>query len=92
MTQLDFRRALLQQLDAAYPLPSTHAHAPPPTPLTSTAHGHWPLFTRVARKCAQCPKGRGQGRRRKCVCERCGVHLCPSPCFKLHHVVQEQGS
>lgn len=91
-SQLDFRRALLQQIPAAYPPPSTPVHLVPSPPLITTADGHWPRLARQPRKCVRCPRGKGEGRRSKYVCEACGVHLCVDPCFKLYHVSQVQGN
>jgi hypothetical protein len=92
ISQLDFRKALLQQLAAAYPSPHTPVQPTVPASGRRPYHGHWPQLTGVARKCVECPKGRRQGRRSSYVCELCGVHLCPSPCFKLYHVGQEEGN
>ena len=88
ISQLDFRRTLLQQITAAYPPPSTHTHTAPSTSLTTTADGHWPKLTQQKRDCRQCSR---LSPRRVCsnyVCERCKVHLCVYPCFKDYHVAQ----
>jgi len=90
ISQLDFRKALLLQIPAVFPPPSTRVHLAPTPPVFAPSDGHWPLLTDDALKCAQCPKGRLQGRRSKYICEVCRVHLCVSPCFKLYHTRQEE--
>ena len=89
ISQLDFRKALLQQLAAAYPSPHTPVQPTVPASGRRPSVGHWPKRAHKPRKCAQCTKGRGGGRRSKCVCELCGVYLCVDPCFKLYHVGKE---
>ena len=85
ITQLDLRRALLHQIPAAYPPPSTPVRLTPSTPLITTADGHWPKRTDKKRDCRHCSRGR-QGRVwSNFICEACGVHLCVDPCFKLYH-------
>jgi hypothetical protein len=91
ISQLDFRRTLRYQIPAAFPPHSSPVHLVPSTPLSTTADGHWPELTNVARKCMACPKGKDKGRRSKYVCEACGVHLCVDRCFKKYHVEQGVG-
>ena len=92
ISQLDFRRALLQQLAAAYPSP--HTPVQPTVPASWPQALAWPLakaHTPTA-NVSECTRGRAGGRRSKYVCELCGVHLCLDPCFKLYHVGHEQGN
>jgi hypothetical protein len=85
ITQLDFRRALLQQLATAYPPPVVHAHQHS-APLHSTdGGGHWPKHSHVQRRCKHCSRGRGGMKSSEVVCKQCGVHLCLEPCFELWH-------
>ena len=83
--QLDFRRALLQQIRLAYPPPSIPLHPVPPSSIATTAGGHWPKRSGNNRDCRQCSRGRSGRVRSNCVCECCEVHLCIDPCFKLYH-------
>jgi hypothetical protein len=85
ITQLDFRKALLQQIAAMYP-PSQHRPvlAPHP-PLITTADGHWPKHTHTMRVCVHCSRGRAGRKRSEVVCKQCQVHLCLDPCFELYH-------
>lgn len=91
MTQLDFRRALLQQIPAAYPPPSTRTHTAPSHPTSTILVGHWPKHSHKKRKCVHCTRGREGGKQSEVVCERCDVHLCLEPCFKQHHVAYGAG-
>ena len=85
INQLDFRRALLKQIPAAFPPPSTPVHLTPSTPLLTPADGHWPKHVKDRRDCHWCSRV-GQTRKRSYfVCECCKVHLCIDPCFKHHH-------
>jgi hypothetical protein len=83
--QLDFRRALLQQIPAAYSPPSIPVQLVPSVPLTTTADGHWPKHVDKTRDCQHCSQGRNGRVRSRVVCEHCKVHLCIDPCFKLYH-------
>jgi hypothetical protein len=73
ISQLDFRRALLQQIPAAYPPPQTRAQLAPSTPLITTADGHWPKHSHKTRECAYCTRGRAGRRRSEVVCKQCDV-------------------
>ena len=83
--QLDFRRALLHQIPAAYPPPSAHAHSAASHSPSTTNEGHWPKHSHVTRRCKHCYVAGGGGRRSEVVCKRCDVHLCLEPCFELYH-------
>jgi hypothetical protein len=89
--QLDFRRALLQQILAAYPPPSTHTHTVPSHPSSITNESHWPKHSHKKRKCVECTRGREGGKQSEVVCQRCNVHLCLEPCFQQHHVAHGAG-
>jgi hypothetical protein len=85
INQRDFRNALLKQIPAAYPPPSTPVHLAPSPPLFTTADGHWPKHARTRRDCRHCSRGRARRVRSHVVCERCNVPLCMDPCFKRWH-------
>ena len=85
ISQLDFRKALLQQLRAAYPPPHHRAHPTVPPHFSNVNDGHWPKRSAVQRDCYHCSQGRRHRVRSYVVCDRCNVHLCLNPCFKLHH-------
>jgi hypothetical protein len=87
ISQLDFRRALLQQIAAAYPPPSTRTQLTSLTPLITTADGHWPKHTHKRGTCVHCSRGRAGRRVSEVVCKACEVHLCLEPCFELYHTV-----
>jgi hypothetical protein len=88
ITQLDFRRALLQQLDAAFgSAATTHLHPGRP-PASRPNEGHWPKHTHRTLECQRCSRGRAGRKRSEVMCEQCGVHLCLEPCFKLYHTEQ----
>ena len=80
ISQLDFRRALWQQIPAAYPPSSTRTQLARPTPLIN-----WPIRSHTPRKCRHCSSGKTGRRRSAIVCKQCNVHLCLGPCFELYH-------
>ena len=92
MTQLDFRRALLQQLATAYPPSTVHAHHPVPPHRTPDDEGHWPKHSHTPRQCKHCGHGRAGRKRSEIVCKQCNVHLCLEPCFELYHRQRQMGS
>jgi Transposase IS4 len=87
-TQLDFRRALLQQIAAAYPIPHTREQPTVPSHDGRAGDGHWPKHTHRRRDCAYCSGGRLQRKKSNFVCERCDKYLCVDQCFKHYHVAQ----
>ena len=91
ITQLDFRKALLKQIPAAYPPPCSPTHLTPPPPLFTTADSHWPRRMAKRRECRHCSQGRMRRVRTGFTCEACGVFLCVDSCFKAYHVGQREG-
>jgi hypothetical protein len=86
LSQLEFRRALLQQLWDTYGSASTtHVHPGRPVALT-VFDGHWPTRADKVLDCAHCSSQSSQRVRTKTECKCCGVHLCVEDCFEQYHV------
>jgi hypothetical protein len=85
ISQLDFRRALLRQLAAAYPSPHTHVQPTVPASGRRPFVGHWPKCTDKKRNCVHCSRGREHRVKSIYVCALCDVHLCVAPCFGDYH-------
>ena len=85
ISQLDFRKALLQQLATAYPPPHIREQSTVPPHSSRPADGHWPKHTRKKRDCAHCSRLSAQRVRSRTICKQCEVHLCVDPCFELYH-------
>ena len=86
ISQLQFRRALLQQLWETYGSASTtHAHSGRPVAV-STLNSHWPTRADKMLDCAHCSSRSSQRVRTKTECKSRGVHLCVDDCFEQYHV------
>jgi len=88
MSQLEFREALLLQLQAAYPSPSSSEQQAVPSDSIRPSDGHWPQHSSRRRNCIHCSEGRNHRIRSNYICSGCGKHLCIDPCFRLYHVAR----
>jgi hypothetical protein len=88
ISQLDFRRALLQQLATTYPPSHTHQELSIPPHRSRPADGHWPKHVSEKRDCVHCSRKMPTRVRSRVVCKECDVHLCLDPCFEQYHTSQ----
>jgi hypothetical protein len=86
--QLDFRRALLQQIRAACPHPCTGRKRVRPQPPTVHPGPHYPKHSVEQRDCRHCSRASGARKRGRVMCDRCNVYLCLDPCFREYHEAQ----
>ena len=86
--QLDFRRALLQQILAANLPPSTRRVRTRPLPPSMLPGPHYPKRSVEQRDCRHCSRTSEERVRVRVMCDRCGVHLCMDPCFRAYHEAQ----
>jgi hypothetical protein len=86
ISQQDFRDALVDQIEEAYPI---HDHTPErgrsPPPAISGEGGHWPHRVSKRGTCVNCSKGRERRSEVRNTCKRCGVYLCQEPCMEQWH-------
>lgn len=91
IAQLDFRRALLQQIPAAYHPPPRDKKRTRPLSPSMLPGPHYPKHSDEQRDCRHC-SGTSEGRKRgRVMCDRCEVHLCLDPCFREYHEAQYIG-
>ena len=87
MTQLQFREALLDQLQVAFASSHTSEQQRVPPHNSRSSDGHWPQLSNKRRNCAYCSHGRDHRVKSRYKCSMCDKHLCIDPCFRLYHVV-----
>ena len=75
MIQLDFRRALLDQIPAAFPLPARGRKRRRPGPPSALVGPHYPKHTDEQRDYRHCSGGQEARKRRRVMCDRCDIHL-----------------
>ena len=92
ISQLDFRRTLLQQLAETYPFPYTHQQQVIPLHSRRASGPHFPALARKTVDCMHCSTRAGKRKRTKYECDRCHAHLCVTPCFKEYHTQQHPGA
>jgi hypothetical protein len=91
ISQLDFRKTLLQQLFVAYPSSAIPRHRTYPPIIYNASDPHLPTPVSNTRDCVHCSDRLRQRKRTKIECDRCHVHLCVTPCFKQYHILRQQG-
>jgi len=88
ISQLDFRKALLQQIPAAYPPPPGRRKRTQPLPPSMLPGPHYPKHSDEQRDCRHCSRLSEVRKRGRVICDRCNVHLCLDPCFREYHEAQ----
>jgi hypothetical protein len=91
ISQLDFRKTLLQQLFVAYPSSAVRRHRTRPPIVYNASDPHLPIPASNSRDCVHCSDRLNQRKRTKIECDRCHVHLCVTPCFKQYHMLRQPG-
>lgn len=91
ISQLDFRKTLLQQLFVAYPSSAIPRHRTYPPIIYNASDPHLPTPASNTPDCVHCSDRLSQRKRTKIECDRCHVHLCVTPCFKQYHILRQQG-